>query len=198
MLCALILCGLLAAQTEPERVQALVEGRGRLPSLASVLDGPDDRNRLRSASKRSRWRGLVPKLRGRFGTDVDLDVRDASQRVVTETRALGGSVQATFDLSSLVFDDREVSLELQLQRATERRRRRRQQLVDLYMRRLALELEIEDEGPSLSRAVEAARLDGRLHVLSDGAYRASASWPSPPDAGPSNPTAPTAPSESGR
>ena len=196
MLGTLLLCSMLTTQPGPARVRALVEGRGRLPSLASVLAGPDERVRLRSASRRARWRGLVPRLRGRFGTDLDLGVRDASQRVITQSQALGGSVQASFDLSRLVFDDRESSLELQLQRMTERRRRRRQQLVDLYMRRVAVELEMEDEGPSVDRALEAARLDGRLEVVSDGAYGGSAPWPSAPAAGPSSPKAPASPSGS--
>ncbi|MEM1025427.1 MAG: hypothetical protein AAGD10_11980 [Myxococcota bacterium] len=172
MLSVVLLSSLFLAEPAPDRVNALMAGQGRLPSLWSLLE-VDAKAHLRSARRRARWRGLVPQLRGRFGTDLDLDVRDASQRVVTETRALGGSVQASFDLSRLVFDDREVALELQRQRLDERLRLRRRRIVELYMGRLRLELRLEAEGPSLPACLEAAELDARLTVLCDGAYRVS-------------------------
>ncbi len=154
------------------QIRSFVRGEGPLPALADVQDaaaaviGTVD---LRAAADRARWRGLLPRLDVRVGTDTDLDVRDSFHtsysRTTTEGQAIGFEVAARWALGDLVFADGEVRAARVKLSEESARHRRLDRVTDLYFDRLQLML-LRKPGPNT--ALEAARVDGALRALTGG------------------------------
>lgn len=124
----------------------------------------------RSAAARARWRAVLPDLTLRFGTDLDLDIRSATTRTVSEGQGLSFDAWARWGLADLVFnvDELRVDRELRATRAAQIAARLR--ATELYFERLEVRARRRvRDSDELRRA--AARLDGLLDALTAGAYR---------------------------
>jgi len=121
------------------------------------------------ALRRARWRGVLPHLTLRFGTDLDLDVRDASTRTVSEAQGLDFDAWARWRLPDLVFHPDELRVLRETRIGRSARRSARVQVTELYFERLQVRAarRARDSG-ELRRAAQ--RLDGLLDALTGGAY----------------------------
>ncbi|MGF1509174.1 MAG: hypothetical protein ACFB9M_06680 [Myxococcota bacterium] len=174
-------CGLFAAvaigtapggpDASARLIRDLTMGRLELPSLQEVQEMVRRRRlRPRSPSAAARRRALLPVVRGRLGTDLDYDVRDATTRTVSEAQAFGADVQVTWDLPSLLFSPYEVAARREAEVARNRERADVQRATELFVERVRLALRLRDSASTELR-LQAVRLDGLLSAVTDGAYR---------------------------
>lgn len=179
---AFLAVAVLSSTVTAARVETIVAGGDRLPSLAraqidaAAAAGFDAD--IGSWAGRSRWRGLLPRLDVRVGTDNDLDIRDSFSRsysrTTTEGQTIGFEVAARWALGDLVFADAELRANRQQLAAAAARRLLADAVTRLYFDRVELLLRSET---SASATVRAARLDGRLHALTNGTWRVRAAPP---------------------
>lgn len=177
----ILLATLLGATVTSTTVEVWIEdavaGRTELWSLAEVQSAAEDSlvlgddEEVDGWTSRLRWRGLVPKLDVRFGTDTDLDIRDAlteSASSWTNTgRGLGLDVVVKFGLGDLVFADLELRANRERIARAAAIRLARERVTEIYFLRLQVWIANRLE-PSYEHALEAQRLDGLIHALTGG------------------------------
>jgi hypothetical protein len=172
----LVLSVALTVPSQPETtIRALTEGRLELPSLVAVQRMVRAR-RGASRAGRARARGWLPRLRARVGSDLDVDVREAGTRTVTEAQGIGVEVVAQWDLRELLFSPYELG-DRRLQRIEARGNRSDvARATELYVERVELALALR-RAPSPQLRLRALRVDGLLSALTDGGYRLRSSGP---------------------
>ncbi len=178
----ILLAMVLAASTQAEleaEIDAVLSGRGPLPSLARTQRAAVDALALVSDkealdwSGRARWQGLLPRLEARFGTDQDLGIRDDGGALrLTEARGLGLQFSARFNLSSLIFSDQELRASRIRLARSEVVAQARERVTKLYFERLKVLLQLRAQ-PSPGLVLEAARLDGLLRAMTGGRWEVS-------------------------
>lgn len=168
------------ASTSTQGVAAWLErevaGRGRLPALAVVLSEAETELDLANGDRRSgwatdvRWRAWVPTIDARIGTDRTIDVRDATTTSVVTGEGFGLQLRLRWSLADAVFNDSVLRVDKAQRAWAEARWRARDRLVQLYFRRLELELTLH-EAPTPAALLQAARLDGLLRAATGGRAR---------------------------
>lgn len=174
---ALLAAATVTSTTVEVWIEDAIAGRADLPSLSAVQAAAEDALVLGSDdevagwSSRLRWRGAVPKVDVRFGTDTDLSVRDAlagSASSWTNTgQGLGLDVVVKFGLGDLVFADLELRANRERVARAAAIRLARERVTELYFRRLDAWIAYRLD-PSHELALEAARLDGLMRALTGG------------------------------
>lgn len=161
-----------------QRLDAIVAGEDRLPSLRSVQQDAEAAMQLPSAdevqgwSGRARLRALLPRLDVRFGSQRDLLVRDSIEGLdwARSGQGFGINVAAQWGLSSLVMSEQEPRLHQERLRRAAAIRLARERVTELYFERVQALLTLE-EAPSPELLLEAAHLDAQLSALTNGRYR---------------------------
>jgi hypothetical protein len=153
-------------------IDAVIAGRGPLPSLARVQDAARAVALARADdeawSERARWRGLIPRIDVSVGTNTDLAVRDTvDARTVAEARALGLRVAARFELGDLVFSDAELRGAHQRAAREDAADDRVLRVTALYFDRVAVVIALRAR-PSVELSLKARLLDGQLTALTGG------------------------------
>ncbi|MEQ8275730.1 MAG: hypothetical protein RMA76_34315 [Deltaproteobacteria bacterium] len=180
-MCVVIALVLMASTVTSTTVESWIEdavaGNTALPSLAAVQSAAEDTlvlgddAEIEEWTSRLRWRGAVPKVDIRFGTDTDLSVRDAlagSASSWTNTgRGLGLDVVVKFGLGDLVFADLELRANRERIARSAAIRLVRERITELYFRRLDVWIAYRLE-PSHELRLDAARLDGLIRALTGG------------------------------
>lgn len=145
-----------------------------LPSIEEVLRAFEASRSSASASQRSRWkrrsrlRALLPTVRGRFGTDIDLDIRDATTRTISEAHGLEGDVFLSWDLRGLVFDRAELAAHREAAKADARERRQVAEVIRLYVERMRLQARRGADPLTGDEALRALEIDAVLHSWTGG------------------------------
>lgn len=156
-------------------IQQALAGEAGLPSLVAVQDAavqaleltPSDE--AESWARRSRWRGLVPRLDARFGTDTDHNFKDSGHSTwsTSEKQKLGVDVGARFELGELVFNDMELRANRERIARAARIALVRDRATKIYFERLKVWLLLKEE-PTAELMVRAAELDGMLRAITGG------------------------------
>lgn len=160
---AAILAAAIATPSGPPDLPAL--GQVQAWAAAEAGRGPAD-----GMLRRARWRSALPDLTVRFGTDLDVDIRDATTRTVSEGQGLDFDAWARWRLPDLVFhvDELRVLREERAARAAQRAAKLR--ATELYFERVELRFaRRRHDSDELRRAAD--RLDGLLDAVTGGAYR---------------------------
>lgn len=162
----------------PAWVDAVIEGRDVLPSLASVQADAEAAMRLPATEEvdswvsRARWGALLPRLDVRFGSQRDLLVRDTLDGVdwARSGQGFGIDVAARWGLGGLAFGTQEPVLHRERLRRAASVRLVRAEATELYFERLQVLLQLRD-GPRPELVLRAAALDGQLSAITGGRYR---------------------------
>lgn len=171
----MIWLALVASSTMAEAfVEDAVAGRTEFEALAVVQARAERALAVGTAAEarawtsRLRWRGAVPKVDVRFGTDADIDIRDASSASASSwTRTgqgTGFDVALSWRLGDLVFADLELRANRERIARAAAVRLALERVTQIYFQRLEIELAYR-ERPSARLRLEAARLDGLLDAL---------------------------------
>lgn len=170
----IILAGTSTA-TVDRLIQRAVAGEEGFPSLAEAQEAavraleltPSDE--VEDWAFRSRWRGLVPRLDARLGTDTDHSFKDGGTSVWTtsEAQKLGVDVGARFELGELVFNDMELRANRERIARAARIALVRDRVTKVYFERLRVWLLLREE-PTVDLVVRAAELDGMLRAITGG------------------------------
>lgn len=159
-------------------IARVVRGEEALPSLALVqtwaveamgLASPDD---ARSWGRRARWRGLVPRLSGRLGSDANVYVKDTLgdwAPTTADRRALALRVEARFELGDLVFADLELRASRESIARSAAERLALEEVTRVYFERVEVWLNLL-RGADATAALRAAALDGLLRAQTGGRY----------------------------
>lgn len=176
---ATIWLSLALTSTGTERLLArVVAGHEALPALAEVQGWAVEAAGLASAAEaqswaaRARWRGLVPRLVGRLGSDANLYVRDTLgdwTPTTTDRRALALRIEARLELGELVFADLELRASREAIARSAAERLLLEEVTRLYFERVELWLR-RCRGLDEAGALRAATLDGLLRAYTGGRY----------------------------
>jgi hypothetical protein len=173
----LILSALVASSTGAAWLDAVIEGRGELPSLADVqwaavaqMTIPSD-DETRGWAGRARLRGLVPELQLGVGTNSALSARDNLSASPTEIDTIGEGVtahaQAKWTLGDLVFADVELRANREALARAAAIRLVKDRVTRIYFERVEV-LARQRRAPSTELAIRAAQLDGLLRAYTGG------------------------------
>ena len=149
----------------------VIQGKSLFPSLHAVQTATGEHFQFpinKDWQSRARMRGVLPDLEVSFGTDVDNDVRVSSGHSSShfEGREYGFKLRARWHLSSLVFDSWELRAYRQELSARTNRRLRLDEVTQLYFKRV----ELMFLPVTMHRKLRAARLEGRISILTGGVY----------------------------
>ena len=154
-----------------------VDGRGRLPSLDSVVGAAEAQLGLSDAEQERRWvdrardRAWIPAVDARVGTDRSLDVRDATTTSWVRTgEGFGAQLRLRWTLADALFNDGVLRAEKAVRDRGTARWQARDRVVKLYFDLLDLEVRMLTR-PTRGAAVRSARLHGRLRAVTGGRVR---------------------------
>lgn len=166
-----------STQAMADQIDSLVLGQGALPSLADVQAqaeaamGLGTEAEMQQWASRARYRGLLPQLDVRFGSQRDVLVRDTIEGLdwARNGQGLGINVAAKWGLGALLFADQEPRMQQERLRRSAALRLARERVTELYFERLEVELRL-GAGASAEDLLLAAQLDGQLKALTGGRY----------------------------
>jgi len=152
-------------------LEEIIQGKSLFPALQAVQAATGEQLQSplnKDWQSRARIRGVLPDLDVSFGTDVDNDVRVSSGHSSShfEGREYGFKVRARWHLSSLVFDSWELRAYRQELSVKSKRRLRLDEVTQLYFKRV----ELMFLPVTMHRKLRAARLEGRISILTGGVY----------------------------
>jgi len=167
-----------STQAMAAQLDALIQGQAALPSLAEVQSqaeaamGLGTDAEMQQWASRARYRGLLPQLDLRFGSQRDVLVRDTIEGLdwARNGQGLGINVAAKWGLGALLFADQEPRIQQERLRRSAALRLARERVTELYFERIEVELRIR-EAASAEDLLLAAQLDGQLMALTGGRYQ---------------------------